>query len=1070
MNNKRFISFILSLLMLVSTFVTPVQALSLKEKVSTKDSQELKGEVIENEEVFEFDSSLIPKSNDTIKISTKNENNLMKSLTENAEDILEISDNTFTAQRSPQATHNTEVSVTANGINGDFDWSILPNGFNVKFEYQTADKVWHEAVQNPVLKFDENNLSLKTTVNWPQDGTIEKGRVTTDFSSDYAIRVVATDSNAEGLSGVVNFDITIYEIPNTFVQVKYLDIYGKDLDSANLPTATGKELKTSFGGFTDITKTLPATSTKFNLRTDKDTKGSFDETDFNLVETLGFKIDDNTSGDFTVGEKKYKYTIEQKTKKDPTVVTIVYDADVAVPPMKDDGTGPVNPPTGYTRIKFDANENKQDGITGTHKKGLYAGKQLSYIDVKNGVQYDNANLQNEIKALSTTGKKGDKTYAQDTKTPWSPVVPDDTTPVTAAIYNAQYTKDIAEKIKEAGGIDPQDIVVWKDTPVANITWKDGTKLAAGVTDQTLKDAYANATFTEATVPARQTNVSKTLPGKIKVEFADGSSIIVGEEANKPQNLIVAEHKNEVTDPQNPPVVPKDAIEVEFKLGEGTKLGQKTGDKTTPVLVKTMLVKPDTTLVDADFPAAEKTNANAHDVVWAPDDKKVTSTNKTFIATSTKNVPTTSNADDYDPHYVGKSGKPGETVQIDKPTFTKKGETGNVQPPTGTTFAKKDNTQTNVTVDPNTGAITVKVPDTANPREEIKVPVVVTYPDKTTDEVTVTVTVTNPEDSANPTIDKPYESDSKITGKGEPKSKIEVELPDGTKIPGKVDDNGNWSVDVPADKPLKSGDTIKATQTDDKGKVKETTAIVDSRFKPQPIPEYNPWWPIWFGSTKTEVKKEEPKPLERHDAYISGYPDGTVRPDGKITRAEVSAIFARLTENSAPANYSPKFSDVRAYDWFSDSVMKLSKKDIIKGYPDGTFKPNKSITRAEFAVIASKYIKNPKAADETFSDVPMNHWAKDAIAMVKAEGWISGYTDGTFKPDAPITRAEAVSIVNRMFDRAADGEFVRGHGFEIKKFNDLTDKHWAYYEIMEAVHTHDYERIDKRTERWDKIVK
>ena len=238
----------------------------------------------------------------------------------------------------------------------------------------------------------------------------------------------------------------------------------------------------------------------------------------------------------------------------------------------------------------------------------------------------------------------------------------------------------------------------------------------------------------------------------------------------------------------------------------------------------------------------------------------------------------------------------------------------------------------------------------------------------------------------------------------------------------------------------------------------------------PMPDYNPWWPIWFGSTKTEVKKEEPKHLERHDAYISGYPDGTVRPDGKITRAEVSAIFARLTESSAPANYSPKFSDVLAYDWFCDSVMKLSNKDIIKGYPDGTFKPNKSITRAEFAVIASKYIKNPKTADETFSDVPMNHWAKDAIAMVKAEGWISGYTDGTFKPDAPITRAEAVSIVNRMFDRAADGEFVREHGFEITKFGDLNSNHWAYYEMIEATHSHDYERIDKRTERWEKIVK
>lgn len=240
--------------------------------------------------------------------------------------------------------------------------------------------------------------------------------------------------------------------------------------------------------------------------------------------------------------------------------------------------------------------------------------------------------------------------------------------------------------------------------------------------------------------------------------------------------------------------------------------------------------------------------------------------------------------------------------------------------------------------------------------------------------------------------------------------------------------------------------------------------------PRPwTPTPNPWWPIYFDSTKTEVKPA-PKHLERHDAYIYGYSDGTVRPEGKITRAEVAAIFARLTENSAPANYSPKFPDVLAYDWFCDSVMKLSKKDIIKGYPDGTFKPNKSITRAEFAVIASKYIKDPKAADETFSDVPMNHWAKDAIVKVKAEGLISGYPDGTFKPDAPITRAEAVSIVNRMFDRVADGEFVREHRFEIKSFKDLVENHWAYYKIFEATNGHDFVRdSNKIDEEWKDVT-
>ena len=341
------------------------------------------------------------------------------------------------------------------------------------------------------------------------------------------------------------------------------------------------------------------------------------------------------------------------------------------------------------------------------------------------------------------------------------------------------------------------------------------------------------------------------------------------------------------------------------------------------------------------------------------------------------------------------------------------------------------------------------------------------------------TVKGKEESSKPKVDQPTEGDDKITGKGEPGAKIVVKDKDDNVIgETEVNDKGEWEVPVPGDKPLKKDDKITVEQTE-KGKkpnTAETTVLgkgeepkPEPQPEPMPTPEYNPWWPIYFGSTKTEVKPE-PKHLERHEAYIAGYPDGTVRPDGKITRAEVTAILARLTENSAPANYSPKFSDVLAYDWFCDSVMKLSNKDIIKGYPDGTFKPNKSITRAEFAVIASKYIKNPKAADETFSDVPMNHWAKDAIAMVKAEGWISGYTDGTFKPDAPITRAEAVSIVNRMFNRAADGEFVRDHNYEISNFKDLLESHWAYYDMIEATHTHDFESLNGGIERWEKIVK
>ncbi|WP_311561530.1 S-layer homology domain-containing protein, partial [Peptoniphilus duerdenii] len=414
-------------------------------------------------------------------------------------------------------------------------------------------------------------------------------------------------------------------------------------------------------------------------------------------------------------------------------------------------------------------------------------------------------------------------------------------------------------------------------------------------------------------------------------------------------------------------------------------------------------------------------------------------------------------------------------QTAKPNITapKAGDktiTGTSEPNAKVVVELPDGTKIETTADKE-GNWTANVPAGKEPKENDVIKAVATVDGKTPSEEATATTTAADDKTKDPTINQPTEGDNKITGKGEPGSKIVVDLPDGTKIPGKVDDNGHWTVDVPADKPLKPGDVIKVTQTDDKGKVKEATATVASRFKPEPIPtpDYNPWWPIYFGSTKTEVKPEV-KHLERHEAYIAGYPDGTVRPDGKITRAEVAAILARLTENSSLANFVARFSDVKAFDWFSDSIMKLSAKDIITGYPDGTFKPNKSITRAEFAAIVSKYIKNPKAADEVFADVPMNHWAKDAIAKVKAEGWISGYNDGTFRPDAPITRAEAVSIVNRMFDRAADGEFVRDHKFEVNNFKDLLVNHWAYYDMMEATHSHDYEKLGTRIERWEKIVK
>ncbi len=624
-----------------------------------------------------------------------------------------------------------------------------------------------------------------------------------------------------------------------------------------------------------------------------------------------------------------------------------------------------------------------------------------------------------------------------------------------------------------GKLTPQDIKVWKGDV---IDWekgvaKDETGLTKAQKEQ-IKDEFSTydndgkktnegkAKFEDQN--GRKSDTASTNPfiGNIKVTFSDGSELLV-----ENQNLYVSDH---VTGKDNNNA-PADAITVQFLLGNGVKAKKGNEDVEGPKLYETYKVKPGTNLDEYKFVTnqtifdsinPESMNpAKFKNIVWTPTNHVATKTNNKFTATATESF-----IMKHTFKLLDKDNKNAEISELPQVLKDKLAKLIDKEVAKGKTYK----------------------PENLAPIKEVKeadnnfydYTFVKWEPEEAKDEDKTFVGTWTREQSTSkkPIINPVKPEDKNITGKGVPGSEIEVTIP-GVKDPIKttVEQNGDWTVKVPEDKKLKTGEEIVVTQKELGKKPNSDNTKVGEEPKPEPqpqpmpTPEYNPWWPIWFGSTKTEVKPE-PKHLERHEEYIAGYPDGTVRPDGKITRAEVSAIFARLTENSAPANYSPKFSDVRAYDWFCDSVMKLSNKDIIKGYPDGTFKPNKSITRAEFAVIASKYIKNPKAADETFSDVPMNHWAKDAIAKVKAEGWISGYTDGTFKPDAPITRAEAVSIVNRMFDRAADGEFVREHGFEIKKFNDLTDKHWAYYEIMEAVHTHDYERIDKRAERWDKIVK
>ncbi|WP_169447579.1 InlB B-repeat-containing protein [Paenibacillus daejeonensis] len=206
--------------------------------------------------------------------------------------------------------------------------------------------------------------------------------------------------------------------------------------------------------------------------------------------------------------------------------------------------------------------------------------------------------------------------------------------------------------------------------------------------------------------------------------------------------------------------------------------------------------------------------------------------------------------------------------------------------------------------------------------------------------------------------------------------------------------------------------------------------------------------------------------DNHFAYMQGYPDVTFAPQKNMTRAEVTVMFARLLVEKMDINqtYPSQFKDVDPVRWYANAIGYMEQFGIITGYADGSFRPDATITRAEFAAIASRFDKLVTGEPITFTDIPENYWARDYIASAAAKGWIQGYPDGTFKPGNYITRAEVVSLVNRMLERSADRSYVDLNKAQLNQYVDLTNVHWAYYDIMEATNRHDYEK-NADSETW-----
>ena len=208
----------------------------------------------------------------------------------------------------------------------------------------------------------------------------------------------------------------------------------------------------------------------------------------------------------------------------------------------------------------------------------------------------------------------------------------------------------------------------------------------------------------------------------------------------------------------------------------------------------------------------------------------------------------------------------------------------------------------------------------------------------------------------------------------------------------------------------------------------------------------------------------------HFAYIVGYGNGEVRPQNNITRAEVATIFFRLlTDDVRDENLTKtnRYSDVAATSWYNTAVSTLSSMGIITGYPDGTFRPNAAITRAEFAAIAARFDNDGDKTAAKFSDIA-THWAKDEISIAYNNGWITGYPDGTFGPQRSITRAETMTLVNRVLNRQPETEDDLLPNMTVWTDN-ANPKAWYYLAVQEATNSHYYEfKTNSKYEKWTEL--
>ena len=1101
-NSKKLLSLILTVIMLFSTFGEP--ALALSNNIGANNSNkgtEIEGEVKGNKEVFTFDFNKIKKE----------ETPILKA--KNFADIFRMA--VPTADQG-----DTKVTVTTTALKGstEFNWDALPKKeFKITAHWETTDGQTHTKELTPAI----NKAGIfNYTVGWPIDGTMKgDASLVVDFNQDIKVRVLDATSNTtpDGQTNL-QFTIDLMELAEPRADVKYVDPYGRPLEEKDLPAADATMPKVTADELEGVSVDLPRESGQINMRESEDLL----EDDLNTIfGGLSYKVGGKTDQQkVNIGEKTYLVDISQPDPKEVGQILMVSQPDVVIPPTKGDGSGePVDVAKGYVRVTFDANENKTGGITGKHNVGAYQGQQKSYIDVRNDVnnpvKYDNDNLKAEIAKLSTTGTKNGITYNQDKTKAWEDgnkeAIPA-TGNVTEKTYYARYAKSDKDIIPYVPA-DPDNPTNPKDK---NVPTEDEDNNPID------KSEYDIVAFKTADAAKGKLKVTIKKPGETKAteQEVEYYSALVKKNTNKkfadvkPEPTPVNPNKfwywDEAKTAKTPvedtkvvangdiytahfinsgdeieeddPKLPDGMFKVTYQVGEGLKEFVEGEGQNKKTYAKKIVAVEKGTKEDKLPGKPVKANTTATPakevtkLTWtaAPkiDAQKGIEADTTLTATETDFDKDNITAVEYikDPNKMSYyEGEKLDLTGIQIKLTDKNGISITIGAKDLATYGVevKPADKTTLTVDANNGhKLEIKVngkdpADTNKPK---------TFEFKSFQPLTVTKYVPVPEKSHEPIIDPIYDSDEVVTGEGEPGATIEVQFPDGTVERVPVDRDGRWIVPVPY--PLYEDDIVRARQIEDR---KTPSDWVSQRVR------YDEDFWRDRRDRRDKEEKEVKKPVEPkkvwtpdalnardHFSYIKGYGNNMFAPNRTITRAEVAMIFARLSINQSTVG-APQFKDVKAGDWYKTAVDIMARQGVIKGYEDGTFRPNQPITRREFAAIAARYAGNIDAW-KTFRDVPPTDWAYTLINRVAGAGWINGYEDGTFRPNNNITRAEVVAIVNRMLNRKADKKYVDNNLMRAKDaFVDNMRSAWYFYDIYEAAIGHSFERQPNGVdEKWNRV--